>query len=326
MAKKLPTSVYRTLFVDAWRLTIERKALWVFGLFAAVLSTGGVCEMAAKGFRNLVVIRDVYLDILRGTFTGAEVFGQLVKQLTAFDPNRLTGAATLVIFIGIVIVIASIVSQGALIAGCGPKPISDRNAYLHGNHTFWHLLPLNVLHKIVHVLLTLLAAIPLLILVQTGGANGIFVSLITFLIILPLTIIVATLFMLASIHSVRTGNHTLDSIHHAVNLFRSHTLATFETGAILFAAVLVAIFGFLATLMVFSLPFAVLATVALVSESVFFFTILNILGVIALFFLLAVFAGATTTFQYAVWVKFYDHAISPRKKIISKLHRVWIGK
>src|SRR3989339_48248 len=128
MPTKYPTTIYRSLFSDALRVAWERKALWVVGLFAALLSTGGACEMAAKGFRGLRATRDVYVGMVQGTFTGAHAFGILVQDMLGWDPSRLTVFVSLVVAFGILAVIASVVSQGALIEGAGGKAISDTQA------------------------------------------------------------------------------------------------------------------------------------------------------------------------------------------------------
>lgn len=307
------------------RVAWERKALWVFGLFAALLSTGGVGEMTAKGFHRLTAARDAYVGMMNGTFTGAEMFGRMVRGLAELDPSRLTTAVTLGILFAALAVVASVVSQGALVAGVGRKAVTDAEAAAAGRAAFWHLLALNALHKAAHLVLILLSALPLFLLVARTNGTTMAGALLTFAIAFPLTIVISVLFMLASVHAVKTGSHAFDAIHQALAIFRAHALAAFETGVLLFGLVLLAALTFTAAAALAAVPFALLLSVSLLIGSGSLFLLVNILGATALVLFVFAFAGATTTFQYAVWVRFYEHA-NVKRKIISKIHRVWQGK
>ncbi len=325
MPTKQPTPIYRSLFGDALRVAWERKALWVFGLFAALLSTGGVCEMAAKGFHRLTAARDLYVGMMNGTFTGAQTFGRLVRDLSGLEPSRVTVAVTMLILFGVLAVIASVVSQGALIEGAGRKAVTDAEAAAAGRAAFWHLLGLNVLHKAAQTLLIMLSALPLFLLVSRADGGAMLGAMLTFLVAFPLTVVVSVLFMLASVHAVKTGSHALDSAHHAVDVFRAHWLAAFETGILLFGAIIVAAFAFASALALAAVAFAILVSVSLLIGSGTLFLIVNVLGASALVLFVFAFAGATTTFQYAAWVRFYEHA-GVKRTIISKIHRIWRGR
>jgi hypothetical protein len=326
MGRRKPTTIYRSLFADAFRVAWERKSLWVFGLFAALLSTGGVYEMLSKDVRHLAAGRDLYLDLWRGTFAGTELFGRYLRDLLELEPARVTATVTLLVILALLLLLASVVSQGALIAGAGKKPISDRAAIAAGSRAFSSMLFLNILHKLAHLLLTALAALPLLLLLAKPDGGMLLAVFLAYLVSLPLTVFVATVFMLSSVDIVETGSHAFDAIEHALLVFRRHALAAFETGLILFCAVLVASFAFLVLLALLAMPFAVLISMALAAGSPFLFMTLNVLAVLVLLALFFCFTGATTTFQYAVWVRFCAHATAPRQKIVSKIHRIWIGK
>ena len=64
----------------------------------------------------------------------------------------------------------------------------------------------------------------------------------------------------------------------------------------------------------------------MISSSPSIFLVANVLGAFVLLLLVFAFAGATTVFQYAAWVRFYGLATGPIKKTISKAHRVFKGK
>lgn len=323
--RRKPTTIYRSLFRDAARVAGERKALWVFGLFAALLSTGGVCEMAARGFGRLASARDLYASLMRGTFTGAQAFGVLVRDAAEFGTARVTFAGTALVLFLIAGAIASVTSQGALVAGVGPNRLTDAQAAQAGRRAFWHLLALNFLHKGAHLLVMALSALPLFLLVARPDGITASAAFLSFVVAFPLAVVISVVFMLASVRVVRTADHALDAIHHALVQFRAHWIAAFETGLVLFAVVVAAAVLFATAVALASIPFAVLATLTIIVGNPFLFVIVNAVGAAALVLLTFAFAGAVTTFQYAIWVGFYDHA-SVKNRIISKVRRIWHGR
>lgn len=324
MPTKQPMTIYRSLFADAARAAWKRKPLWVFGLFAALLSTGGACEMAAKSFHRLSGLQDMYAQMLHGTFTGTQAFGGYVRHMLTLDPGRVTVTLSVLIVLGALAVSASVVSQGALVAGTGPKAMADADAAQVGRHAFWHLLALNLLHKAAHAVFIGLCALPLFLLVSRGDDVAELTALLTAVVAFPVTVAIASVFMLATVHMVREGSHSLDAIHHGIILFRKHWLAAFETGILLFAAVAGAGILFAVAVAVVSVPFAVAISIALLFGNASVFLLVNVAAVATLILLLFTFMGGITTFQYAVWVRFYDHAVA-KKRVISKVRRL-MGK
>lgn len=326
MPAKKPTSIYRSLLGDALRVTRERRNLWVFGLFAALLSTGGVGEMAAKGWHRLSVARDVYGEIVRGTFTGTQTFGTVVRACLSIVPSQATAIMTVMILVAFAMVAVSVVSQGVVLSAVGPKPVTDAQAVAAGKKSFWHLLALNVLNKAAHAVLIALSSLPLLLILAAPRGSSALIAFLTFLVAFPLTVIIAALFMIASVHVSKTNAHSLDAIHHAVIIFKKHWLAAFELGLILFLCVIAASGAFVMLISILSIPFVLAVSVAVISSSASTFLVANVLGAFVLLLLVFAFAGATTVFQYAAWVKFYGLASGPVRKTISKTHRVFKGK
>lgn len=326
MPAKKPASIYRSLLGDALRVTRERRNLWVFGLFAAILSTGGVGESAAKGWHRLSVARDVFGEILRGTFAGTRTFGTVVRTCLSVAPSQATVIIVLMILVAFAMVAVSVVSQGVVISAVGPKPITDAQAVAAGRKSFWHLLALNVLNKAAHATLIVLSSLPLLLILEAPRGSSALIAFLVFLVAFPLTVIIAAIFMLASVHIAKTNSHSLDAIHRAVDLFRKHWLAAFELGLILFLCVVAASGAFVMLVSILSIPFVVLFSLAVITSSPTAFLAANVLGAFVLLLLIFAFAGATTVFQYAAWVRFYGLAAGPIRKTISKTHRVFKGK
>lgn len=325
MQKPKPTTVYRSLLSDALRVAWGRKQLWVFGLFAALLSTGGAWEMTAKSFHRLSTVRDACVQVMRGTFTGTQMFGRSVRDMIVLEPSRATGVATIIIVAVLLAVIASVVSQGALVAGTGKKEVADAEAIRAGRSAFWDLLALNLLHKAAHAVVTLIAAIPLFALITSPTRPDVVVTFLVCLVVFPLTIVISILFMLASVDAAKKGTHALDAIHHAVRVWTAHWLAALELGLILFLSALLAGVLFLTVVALLAIPFAVLVSASLVFGSSTVFLLVNVFGAFLFVLLLFGFVGMLTTFQYAAWGRFYEHGTG-KKKVISKTHRIWSGR
>ncbi len=325
MQKPKPTTVYRSLLTDALRVAWGRKQLWVFGLFAALLSTGGAWEMTAKNFRHLSAMRDASLAAMRGTLGAKRMFGGFVQDALSLDPTRASMIAGFVIVAGLLAIVASVVSQGALVAGTGKKEIADPEAVAASKRSFADLLLLNLLHKAAHGIVTLIAVVPLFALVERPSTQDILATSATCLVVFPLTIVISTLFMLASADMVQKNTHALDAVHHAVRAWRAHWLAAFELGLILFVSMIATGILFVLSVALLSIPFAVVVSVALAFANATAFLIVNVLGAFLLVLLLFGFVGMVTTFQYAAWVRFYELATG-KKRMVSKTHRIWNGK
>ncbi len=325
MPKPKPTAIYRSLLSDAFRVARERKALWVFGLFAAILSTGGAWEMTAKSLHRLSALQLACAEAVRGTFGGTRMFGEIVQATLRQDPSFLNLLLTVGSATVIGSIIASVISQGALIASVGARKISDSEAALAGTRSFWDLLALNLLHKAAHVVLVLLASVPFLALVARPEAGAILSAFLTLVLIVPASIAVSTLFMLASVDAVKKKTHTLDAIHHAVRAWRAHWVAALELGVILFLAAVLAATLYILAAAILAVPAAVAFSAALAAESAAVSIVTGTICISLFFLLLFAFVGITNVFQYAAWTRFYDLATA-KKKIISKTHRVWRGR
>ena len=326
MPTKKPASIYRSLLGDALRVTRERKNLWVFGLFAAILSTGGVGELAAKGWHRLAVTRDVCGEIVRGTFAGAGTFGTAVRLILDFQPAHATLVLSALILLGLFLLAVSVMSQGVILAAVGTRKATDAQAVHAARKSFWHLLALNALNKAAQAVLVLLSALPMLLLVTVPRGSSALVAFLAYLVAFPLMVVIAAIFMIASVNVSKTGAHALDAVHHAAAIFRRHWLAAFELGLILFLCVIAASAALVLVISVLTIPFLVLVSLAVISGNAVAFLVVNVLGAFLLMLLLFAFAGITTVFQYTVWVRFYGHATGPIKKTISKAHRVFKGK
>ena len=296
MFKQKPTGIYRSILLEALELTWKRKSLWVFGLFAGVISTGGVMDIAINSFHQLYVL-------------GA---------------TRVTSIFALCIFVLIGVLVAGVLSQTALILNS--KSVTEK----HPHHLrkealehFWSVFVLDVLTKLSTAILISIASLPFILWMTSTTPQVFWIVFAHTLFFLPLIIILNILSILAIIDVVDHNTKPLDAIATALRLFRSHWIATFEFGLILFFLVLVSGVGLVVISGLLLVPYAIIYTSALFTGSITLFFASNIIFGIMLFTLILVFAGAIVTFQYTAWHRFYQRAIHKRlgSKAFSKILR-----
>lgn len=325
MKRTKSTGIYRKLLRDAWRLTWERKSLWIFGIFAIILTSGGVLEVAFRSFRRIQSGSELYESILSGSLPGYEIFGQYIRQAQFLDETRVALTIAFVTLFFVLLFILSIISQGGLIIGASEKkelPLSEMTK--RGSKHFFEIIGLNVLSKLVNFLLIALTTLPLILFVTRATFFDAVLYTLLFFVFFPLILIVAIITMIALIDIVKQERALFDAIRHATILFARHWLITFELGLILFLIVFLAGIVLAATVIVLAIPYTILLMLALLTTTPFIFILVNILGVVVFATLLLVYAGATTTFQYAVWLQFYDKALkkTAAKTFFAKLERL----
>jgi hypothetical protein len=326
MKPKTPTAVYRPILREAWRLAWERKRLWVFGILAGILSTGGVVEVLIRSFRQIEMTGGFLSRLLSGSFLGGETFGLYVGQLLLLDRARVTVTGTILMLLALLILIVAIRSQASLISGLFSHRVpSASEAWQAGRGHFWSILALNILTRAVHVLVVIITALPLVLFLSNSTIGNALLFFFLFLVFFPLTIITSFVSTLALIHLVRERLGLIHAIQAAFHLLARHWLAAFELGFILFVLVSLGGLAFLSILVILAVPYSILITLALLTSLQTVFTVVLGIGAIALGTLFLAFAGAMVTFQHAAWVGFYrrmTHRVQAGS-LLAKLERLW---
>lgn len=317
--------LYRPFLREAWRRTWERKSLWIFGIFAALISTGGVMDTALRAIENVTHTASLLVNLADASFIGYDTASRYISQLALLGSQRVSLLLTIATLVGILLIVIATLSQGVLILGAGktsPKGFTLlwREALPH----FWSLFLIGLLNKLLMVILVGLMTLPLLLVsLSTTLGNGIlFVALM--LLFVPASIIVNVIYMFALIDVVETGAHPLSAIHTGLKLFGKQWLATFEYGLILFFTVLGAGLILLIAMTLLFIPFSILYATFLLSGSFSWFLITSTVSALLLVALILLFSGACVTFQYSAWYYFYKHGLHKThgKKVFSKILRL----
>jgi hypothetical protein len=326
MPENKPVTFYRRLLLDAWKITWRRKGLWLFGIFAAAASTGGVMEVAFRSFRHIERGRNLYEGLAAGTVAGLDIFGQYLRQLRFMETGRVSAILTVITILGLALLIAAVWSRAALIIGAGAEkelPVKEvaRQAAPH----FWNVLAVTLTAKVASLLTIILTTLPLILYVTRATTGNAILYTISFLVFFPLTIIISIVSVLAVIDIIKRKERFTKAIEQALRLFGRHWLVTLELGIILFAAVMLAGMAVVAALVVLAIPYTILLVIALITATPFIFVLVHILGFTAIATVLLCYLGAATTFQHTAWLLFYERALKKNgaREVIAKLQRLW---
>lgn len=313
------------MLAEAWRLTWERKSLWVFGIFAALISTGGVVDVLFASFKKIEQCGTLLTRLMNSSFIGYELGSQYIRQLQLLGSGRVMGIVTFATLVLLFLIVMATISQGSLILGLKTKkPTDPYHLKQQASQHFWSLLLLAVLNKLLTLILILLMTLPLFYFYLATSTTSalLFFSLIS--IMIPALTVVNIVYMFALIDVVDGNRHPLDAIATGWKLFTRHWLATLEYGLILFLIVFAAGLLLIGFLLLLTVPFALIFTTTLLTGSFSFFLIANTLFALALLSFILAFGGACVTFQYSAWHQFYTRGLHKThgKKIFSKILRL----
>ncbi len=297
--------IYRDIIKQAWHILWRYAWLWPFGLFAVLLGNDGeygalisAVDHVSRQGDYLVGIRETLIsEKLNFTWTQ-------VQQSLAVAPAPILTSIFLIIVCLLILLWLIIISQAALIKSVseiddGQSPRFTQKA-IEGNFHFWPILLLNFLTRFTIWLLLAVSVLPFFISYLARGGRTEFDSLIiiSYLIFVPLAIIISFIIKYAVITVVLENQDWWPSLKYAINLFFRNWLTSLEMAGILF------IINFVVSLVIFSLVAKSLITAPVVFalRGINFATIIMYLPQI----LLVLAAGAWfNTFQYSAWTILY---------------------
>lgn len=304
-----PTPIYRPLLHDAWKITWERKSLWVFGLFAAVISSGGVIDVAISGLRQATASGNLLEHLIDRSFIGYAYISQFLLQLQKINQSQFIITLVLITLLGVGLICAGIISQAALIHGAEDENKHPHLIRRHVIRHFWDVFLIDAATKILSLLLIVLTTLPIFFYLSqatTFASNVLFVH---FLIFIPVIIVLHILSMLSIVSVVDQNMHALPAIEQAIAIFKKHWLATIEYGFILFAIVFSSALLFIGLLSLLSVPYSLIYNLSLFSGSTILFILVNILFAFVVTAIFLCFGGIAVTFQYTAWRTFHKRAI-----------------
>jgi hypothetical protein len=300
---------YRPLLKQALQLSWRNKYLWFFGLFAALLGNGGEYNVLINNL-NLVVDQGTLLDVAKSLYQGGSlslVGNNFTSLFTNFSITSLLGFLFF-LAIGVFLVWLAILSQAALVSGAYKlqrnAPTNFSTDFVVGKRNFWKVLWLNILGKIVIYGLLVILSLPFFVIFlnQDGSAWMNVILILSFIIFVPITIIISFLIKYAVIYVVAQGETAKAGLRSSWLLFKKNWIASLEMAAILFVINIAAGIGLLLSLLILSVPFILLGLVFFSLQVAPLFWLVVIVAVILFILLIFLFGAVLSTFQNAAWV------------------------
>ena len=306
MNDKNSTAIYRPLLREAWRLTWQRKTLWIFGIFAAFVSTGGVMDLATNGLQRASMHGSLMRRVAETCFTNYTLLGEYIGQVRAFGALQSTVAIFFVGLIFIGLLFLAVLSQTSLIHGIKSETPEHPNIIRKRAHDhLFRIFTVDLGTKVISSLLIVVTAIPMLWYFAETGRYNVLIGFFQTLILFPGALIISIISMLSVIHLIETECTVREAVQDSWNVFTKHWLATFEYALILFAFSALACLVILGIIVLLSVPYALVYTLSLLTGSFVIFVITNVLyGLFALAVVLAC-GGCMVTYQYSAWYLFY---------------------
>lgn len=320
-----PTALYRVFLSEALRLTWQRKSLWVFGIFASFISTGGVADIVAASLKKVETTGSFLEGLTHSSFIWYELVGIYIHKMALLGSGRVTLSVTVATLVGILLAVAAIIAQGGLILGLkGNKPQKLYALKLEAAKHFFQLLLIAILNKLASALVVFLLALPLFSFYVVTSSNSAILFFLLALVLIPTLVAVHIVYQFTLLGIIDQELCVHDAFTKGMRLFTRHWIATLEYGLILFAIVLCAFFACVLILTLMSVPYAIIFTTTLLTGIPSLFFAANLIFGLFLVALMLAFIGATATFQYSAWYEFYKHSThrAHGKKIFSKLLRL----
>lgn len=327
MPAHTPMMLHRSIVRDAIRIAWNRKALWVFAVFAALVSTGGIMDVAFRTFRQVETGRDVYFQALDGALPGLTWLQTYIRLMSVIEPRQAAVTMTIISLCVIALVGWVIWSQAALIAGVLPKQGTPRPMSLLRAGLPWipNLTAIALVGKILQAVLVALSTLPLVLyLTDATTKNGI-IYVGTFLVFFPLTILIHLTSILTAFETMRHEIGIIDAAISACQMVKKHWLAALELGILLFVFMTTVGMITLGAFLICAIPFSIIISAAIAAGTPIIAAMAVVTAVLVSTMLIWLAGGFTVSMQYAAWSLFHEHASHKHatKRIVPKLERLF---
>lgn len=299
------SSVYRPLVRRAWSITWQEKRLWLFGLFAAVVVSGGELNMLFRNLERLQAL-GVWAD-------AARAHGIAALPLSFVEVGGYTPGFYFVVafFLALTLFLLwfAVVAEGALVWGIERArrraEITIEEGITQGKKLWGKSAALTVgLHIGAQLAWVLFALPPFLLFLSLGSSVWYTLFLmVAFLCLIPAGFIIALLFRLALAAAVIEQEPAGAAIVTAWKLFRAHWLVLLETVVVLVVGTtLAAILALSAAAVGLTLLFGPLMLLSFVVGAPAVLSLVVGLAFFVFLLCLLLVGAILATFQQAVWV------------------------
>ncbi len=317
------TSLYRQILKKAWLITRKFRYLWPLGIFAAFLGNGGEYQVLFKQMNDVSYQSDTILVWKNNLNAFLPTLDLNSGKVLLVSLSLLISLIILIAFLWLVISSLAGLIKGAAAADKEER-FKARILIKEGSKKFWPILGLNIIAKVIvyGILILILAPLMLATFAQNNSAGNFLVILLTFLIFIPLTIIVSLITKYASAEVVLKNEQLWASFKKGWRLFSNNWLISLEMAFVIFVINIVIGLGFVLFSLILFAPFFFFGIVYTISSPSLFNSLIYIS--LTLLLIASVFVGALlATFQISSWTLLYLKLTSGAK-VYSKIVR-WVA-
>ncbi|KKT07446.1 MAG: hypothetical protein UV78_C0005G0019 [Parcubacteria group bacterium GW2011_GWA2_43_17] len=299
------SSLYRNILKKSWQITKKHLYLWPLGFFVAFLGNGGEYQILTKQIGN-VRNQPEAITNLQGWFNTV-----MPNLGLPFGRGLLLALFLIASLLIILLVIWLVISAVAgLIKGSVDASKDQRNSFAAllatGSKNFKPVFGLFIIAKIIVYTLLALILTPLMLATFAQGnvTLNILIIIISFLIFVPLTIIVSFVTRFAAAFVVLQGQKMTEAFKNGWRLFAANWLISLEMAFILLIINLVVGFAlFIVAFLLFS-PFFFIGMASAINQTASTLNIIMI-PVILIILLTMVIGSMLATFQLSSWTLLY---------------------
>lgn len=327
-------SLYRKIFSQSWKMTWHRKYLWFFGLFAAILTSGGAeIEILNKSLGgDGEDVFSLWRVFGRGLMMVPNFFRGAVK-LSQDDPWSLLIALFILFVIAILVLFVvwlSISSQTALVNNAALDAVGKDNdikvGIVAGVEKFWPVFGLNMIDRLAIGALSIILALPITLNILDGSSKlDTAIYILLFLIFVPLALVISFVINYAIGFSVIRGRKFWESIGDGWKLFTDNWIVSIEMMFSLFALSFLFAAGVIILMLILLVPFAFTAFVFYyISGSILFFWIIAGLTILFIFIAIVLAGSIFSTFQIVAWTNLFIELVGRggTSKIVRLMEKV----
>jgi hypothetical protein len=298
---------YLDLLGKSFRVTWSHKEIWIFGLFAAIASTGSIFTRVVQTIRRIEPSDELSAGLIRQAVEGLPWVLQYTRNLIQLDTTRiiLTVAAILLILVLLTLIVLG--SQQLLITALHraekrKKQLSFKKLFRELNHPhLWQLFVINALSWIAINIILIAASFPLSALLSEAVGYNALVYAAFYLALIPLAFLINGLAMFSMINVIRRGEGLHEAFGHSYQLLKDHWLAALEVGILLYLINLIAPIAIFLAAILFAVFSSIIGFASLSTGTVILMTILSVITLIIITFFLLATTGFIVTFNYSVW-------------------------
>jgi len=317
------TSLYRQILKKAWLITKKYPYLWLLGFFAAFLGNGGEYQVLIKQIRSVKLQPETIYNLRLWLLSASPEFNISLGRSLLLGLFIIVALGLLALLVWL-----AISAMAGLILGSAQANRNEKSTFTKllqgGSQNFWPVLGLQVIAKIIiyGILTLILAPLMLAAFAQGNQFLNIFILILTFLIFIPLTIVVSFVTRYASAFVVLSKQKIMLAFQNGWRLFSANWLISLEMALLLLAINLLAGLALLLVSFLLFSPFFFVGLASTLQHPGTFWSIVAVPLIIIVLLTLAL-GAALATWQTSAWTLLFLR-LTEGGRAYSKLVR-WVA-